>query len=1778
MNDQSATGPRPDPGRRDELAGLAYFLGEVGRLRERGLIPDESYRTIVNEYSARRDALEQLGRFDEALVNARRLAVIDPRQACHWAEVAREAAPERPEGWFTGVALLRKVGRFDEADRLAEEAARRLPGLAEGLAAPKTTPKPMPARFAPAIAPEPRPSAPKVSWSTVAGAFLEDHWQKLISGLAALLIVVSSTVGASLVLGPLLWSPAGKVVLALAFTAACAGFGLGLTRWGAGWAGRVMLATSLVVVPIDLMLLGELGLVRGGLAFDVGLAAVDLALLLALARWVVGALGIGPAGRFSAAFFALAAFNAGASPGMPAGAGLAVFVLPGVVFLGAVAWLGRRVVVKGWSGPAGLAYLEFGLLAFAFLSGVARTGAAVLHLASPFYAVPAMLAAIAGVTTARAVGSFEKDRRVILSLQQGGLALSALAFALALARPPGPSPLTSGNTLAVALLGLALYASNLRATRQPAYLYGGFAALVVAYFGSIYFASDLVRSVEESARRALGYDHKLPWPFKAINGLAFNLGLGWLSTFFARKWSDPRLARHCHWIGLPVSVLACVLSGFEPKAAVICLGGYALLYALASRAFAEPRLVYLACAAAAGASFFGASAAGRGTLEIRSLLASGLGLVFWAIRATPWLVRAGESYRVPLIRSARVMAGLAMAAATLGAIGAGWVAPTSAVAFLLVATLALLNGRESPRAPLYLLAVSALLGAWLGGFHGLHGLPASPEAHGLAVVVFAVGLILAGEAAGRWLGEAPGTEAYSEAIGWAVPVLVLAGWGLAGWAGVDSVTVARTLLVGSVAWLWLTRFRREVVLVYLGIAGLAGWAGCLCGLVVPGGDPARLAVWLAILSAACSLAAWGVGEWVRRRGDSFYESPCFHMAVALAVGAGVLAVDGRWISADSYRVGVAAMLAGSASLGLVAWSRRWPAASALAVGGVVGASYLALLSQGPTSPDRAWILGFVAAVESIACRGAGALVRKASRDPHATTARPVDFWALALILGAIPLGLDSPATLLAVALASLLMTGAFPSAAWLYGTSLVVGAAVDVGWLAGVRGDGLIPALVLGAFAALGLALGLRRAGPRLLGRLGLPDLGLHRPMARVAMILGVLAGLIRLDAIANGAAWSAVAWLPWALAGLCLLGMRLDPRRGWAHLAVGLTGIGAFAVLAPWVEPGGWWLSTLAGLALAWWLAAWASRRAGAADPGVLGDWSFGAFGLAALGTLPVVLRATFGWSPVASWAWWDVTLAIGLGAVYVTLEGQRLGRDLLPIGLESSGVLTAWWLGAVDSPLVVRSGLDRDAWLAIVTATSALVVVLIGRRIEWRPSGGLVDVSDGVGPPPRRELMGFTRWAGFGLALASVYLGAWPGEEVTLGTYVLACAALGLLGLGAKRVESAVAGGVVWCLAWPLGLIVASGWLGRPLDAGRDSAEAVGLVVALYGLWLAAGWARARGEGKADPGRVPAALEWVAIGATVPAAFLAFFGDQVSAGVGSGVLIALVGFFALVAWRRGAEWPAYGAQALVLACYFRIRPALGLSGGSDAVVLAALAYVDLGLAELIGRLGRSPFARPTLRFALTLPLVPLVQAGWQGRLDGVGLFVLLATSAFYALAGLRLRSRAPVYAATVLFNAALWLGWSLLGWRLAESPQFYLIPVGFTMILFAEANREELGRGGVNALRSLGLILAYASLAAPIWEAQSFGAWLALLILSLVGVFAGIGQRVQSFLWLGLVGFVLDLGYQLGRIGVDHPMARWAVMLALGVGLILFVALNEKKAIVSTLRTYYDEARGWE
>ena len=260
---------------------------------------------------------------------------------------------------------------------------------------------------------------------------------------------------------------------------------------------------------------------------------------------------------------------------------------------------------------------------------------------------------------------------------------------------------------------------------------------------------------------------------------------------------------------------------------------------------------------------------------------------------------------------------------------------------------------------------------------------------------------------------------------------------------------------------------------------------------------------------------------------------------------------------------------------------------------------------------------------------------------------------------------------------------------------------------------------------------------------------------------------------------------------------------------------------------------------------------------------------------------------------------------------------------------------------------------------------------------------------------------------------------------------------------------------------------------------------------------------------------------------------------------------------WRApGSFAMAFSAQAAILLGYAAYRSGFSPPPLGDASAMLILA----GHRARCGRSGESgpsPALRPSgpghragLAAGLGAPITP--------RRLGAGRAAVRPVRRRHALRG-NLRPDA-MEEPGLCCGRALQLGpLGILGprgWRLADSPHLYLVPVGLSTILFAEANRRELGRPQVNAIRGVGLALIYLALAFPIWQTASLGG-----LGDRAGRLAACGLRrhrsaLQTFLWLGLAGFVLDVGYQLGRIGREHALAKWAIMLALGIGLVLFVA----------------------
>jgi tetratricopeptide (TPR) repeat protein len=1992
-------------------------------------------------------AHEQLGELHQALLHFRELRRRYPGYA-EWRKRTCAIEDRLHGATATGAPLpVQDVVFLDEADLVSE------------FASPSETERRAPVKA--------HASAPAFSMAAIAAEFVKEHWQKFILCLAVLLIVVSSTVGAHHLLGErLLWSRAGQCVLAVVYTSMIAAFGYGLVRWGAVRAGRIMLLTTLFVVPVNFSLAGELRLVILPSSANLTILLSVLVVLLGLVWIVCSALAIRGGGLFPLAFFILAAFDASAARGVPFEWGFSALVASAWIFLGAV-WRLNVQLAKEETTQERLefAYFSLGLLSYAFLFFAYRSGVFVLRLIPQqptLMAIPVILAAIACVITAYYLPALEKDTRRVHLLRLGGYALAALAFALALAHPPVRTPLIRLNTLTTAFLGLALFASSLTIHRQPSYLYAALGAVFVAYFGVQDIVRDVMAQTLSPFREAFGYHDRLPLPFRALNGVVFNIALAFLAIRFRNRWHDDRLARHCHYIGVPLSIAACVLASVDPKAALLCLPLYVVLYVIGAWLFEQPRLVYLACAATVGTTFAISRLNPSIPLQNRALGTAIIGLLFWTV-ALGLRVRQGAlPYRPPLLHMSVVLSagavGLALASVLLPftvtpaaiaavfaaaaiavlvaldlpmvalayyavssvslgilllavhlgptellslratrlaiiieitalamsalaarvrrishtrerfalyrfplahvglvqvAVGvltctaamtfdwpapatslfarlaialglssaATWIVsrvfyPTLSFAYACVilgsaafgvaalagvqrfaiqpqyATLAVFAGvaafvvqrlgvllpdAELYRRPLLHLAFAAVattwilcaaeptqyvlvavaltacsmtmlaltrlylyrgiafvalvgfLGAWICAFERVVAVRVPTEALWCACAAFALMLVLSADTLNRRVQRSrlndgkPSdgrTRILLDALSQFALVLSLASSGFVALSATVAWPMCLSFALASLALLWLTRVWRRTTFVYLALGHLIAAILCVYELSLSGTELGRTLGGAALTLAILACCLWLVAALVSRfRDDGFYTTPLQHVTLLLCVVVFTLALTARGVSPTAFAGSFAALLVNVLVLILLTTSWRLPALTYASIVSLTAALYLVVFRVENIQPESTFLLGLIAVIEGIVLWSFGSLCLAAQREPwNQLYARPLFVSTVVLDLLALPIAYTSPWTMGLVGVTCLLLIKSFPSEQWLYAAFSAFACSVYYGWLAFLPDSAAMRTAVLAAFALWLVGLLVQRYQVELCRRLNFRALSFDAPCFHVSLAAMAVAIVVRSHMIAAHASpLTDDAWLPFAIAALCVLMLKPYPSRWWIHGATVFVLFGIGLALQPILDPAALWLTVFMIVALAWELSSRAlspiegrlCRRLGFEDDdyaAALSQWSLAIFVFTATVTTAAVLTtlltdrlglvSPLGLEP--GWGWTGVFLAIVLGSIYADQAAGTPHREWLRIGLLVVFPFAAWWLGVATSPVMRAWRIDPADYDPLITVAVALATVLAGVP-SWNASGEPRSWLLGNIGEPRRIVFESYGWiAGVVLAVIAIAFTEGAIASTTAVTLLGATAVFASIAIAKRWMTFGSLAGLTWIatVIWAaLSMAVLGGvlrdtpqfWVTGIPNALPAAIAALAAIAAAFSL---IGFARVCDPGlivggTSDFGRkLSKAFEETALVAAVVALAhvgFALFKASPTNEVSVLTLITLVGlaiFAVLIAYRWTESWPVFFAQAFLVAAYFDYRMSFPLSAATDAIVLLLFAYIDFAVAETLKRFDLEVYARPTYLFALVMPILPLALAFREGVLDDVTLFTTFAAGAFYTVACVRLQKKSIGYAAAVLYNAFLWIVWSRIGWRIVDSPQFFLVPVGLSTILFAEANRRTLGRAYVNTLRNIGLVIIYLSLAYPVWHEQSFGAWLALLIFSLAGMFVGIGLQVQSFLWLGLACFCLDVLYQLGRMGMENSLAKWAIMLALGILLVVFVALNEKKHIVFVMRDYFKQVRHWE
>jgi hypothetical protein len=292
-----------------------------------------------------------------------------------------------------------------------------------------------------------------------------------------------------------------------------------------------------------------------------------------------------------------------------------------------------------------------------------------------------------------------------------------------------------------------------------------------------------------------------------------------------------------------------------------------------------------------------------------------------------------------------------------------------------------------------------------------------------------------------------------------------------------------------------------------------------------------------------------------------------------------------------------------------------------------------------------------------------------------------------------------------------------------------------------------------------------------------------------------------------------------------------------------------------------------------------------------------------------------------------------------------------------------------------------------------------------------------------------------------------------------------------------------------------------------------------------------------------------------------------------------------------RGRTAYVYAAEALIVVLCFHLRwivPDLfrhEIMRRYWMLILMGSAFAGAGLSEIFQRRRMPVLSEPLSRTAVLLPLLPAAAFYFvpdiadRWKLAGASPAVWFLGGLFYGILAVTRRKARFAAAAALAMNVGLWVLWHRLDFGFADRPQLFLIPIGLCILLAEYLNHDRLQAGQSAVLRYLALTIIYVSSSAEYLRAIGESVWLplVLIVLSLLGVLAGVLMRVRSFLIMGVFFLLLVLATMVKyAYHVDQAWVLWLCCIALGAATIAAVGLYERQR--DRVRAAIREFRSWE
>ncbi len=287
-----------------------------------------------------------------------------------------------------------------------------------------------------------------------------------------------------------------------------------------------------------------------------------------------------------------------------------------------------------------------------------------------------------------------------------------------------------------------------------------------------------------------------------------------------------------------------------------------------------------------------------------------------------------------------------------------------------------------------------------------------------------------------------------------------------------------------------------------------------------------------------------------------------------------------------------------------------------------------------------------------------------------------------------------------------------------------------------------------------------------------------------------------------------------------------------------------------------------------------------------------------------------------------------------------------------------------------------------------------------------------------------------------------------------------------------------------------------------------------------------------------------------------------------------------------RGRTAYVYAAEVLlvVLFVHFKITmPGLfkhGMFIHYWPFVLMGIAFLGVFLSEYFRRREIRVLAEPFEWTGGFLPLLPVLTY-WVLPSAGEYALVWFFAGLLYGVLSIFKRSWRFALLGAVAANMGLWVLLQSSEIYFWKHPQMWVIPLALVVLVAEQLNQDRLKPNQSAAIRYFALIVIYVSSTADMFIAGLGKSWelpLALMVLSVIGVLAGMLLRVRAFLYLGSSFLVLVISTMIWHAGVDkhQPWVLWSAGIALGVAIYaLFMYFEKRRQNVLHL---VDRLKNWD